>query len=825
MANERIIRLDGKSTTYLIRINSVGHLENLYYGKKLRYDATLEALLPNRTVGIGTGVAYSEKNTLLFLETACLETSTPGKGDFRTPAVQVEYGNGMTTLDFVYYKHRLLKGKPPVKGLDAQSYVEGQDAISSVASNAQNNKKSKNSKATTTDTQASTKEEAITVQILLKDKVLPIVLQMNYTMFTNCDVIARSCILTNKTEEPITIRNLASLQLDIPDSNWNIVSFDGAWGRERNITRRHLESGITEISSNCGVSSAYHNPAIFLERPDGTETRGDCYAFNLIYSGNHREVIEKSPFGQTRFQTGINPQTFSWVLKPGEDFTTPEAVMTYSSMGSAVASTNMQSFVNNHIVRGAWKFRERPILCNNWEATYFNFTEEGILDIARAAKELGIELFVLDDGWFGQRDNDTSSLGDWFVNTKKLPDGITKLSNTIHGLGMMFGLWVEPEMVSRLSLLYDRHPDWAIIIPGRDPSVGRNQFILDLTRQDVRDYLVQAMSEIFTIAKVDYVKWDMNRIFSDIHTESNYNLGQFSHRYVLGLYDILKRLTAAFPDVLFEGCASGGNRFDLGILCFMPQIWTSDNTDALCRTAIQTGTSYAYPPSTMGAHISASPNHQTLRKTEIETRFNVSSFGILGYEMDLSTLSAQDKQIIQAQISFYKHYRALFQYGRLYRLSDGPQNRSTSDPTSNNQVRWLIANTDFSEMLVLDFQILNQCNIWQSILRIPFARPDFNYAIETRLQKVPVSQFGSLINMVSPLQIKANSQLKKIIDKNIMLDNEQDYHIVSGDILANSGIRLSPQFSGVGFSNNTRVLGDFDSRIYHLIRVQPSRKH
>jgi len=776
-----IIRLDSRNTTYIIRVNENGILENIYYGRKLRENTSVEALYPKRQA-IGTGVSYSESNPDLFLQTACLETSTPGKGDFRSPAAVIEYedenGNkGMTTLDFVYRAHRVLPGKPENRSIPARSYADDPN-------------------------------EATTVQIQLADRKLPIVMQIDYTVFNDCDVIARSCTITNGTDRNIIIRNLASLQLDLPDADWNIVSFDGAWARERAVTRRRLEAGITEISSNCGVSSAYHNPAILLERPDCSFNRGECYAFNLIYSGNHREIVEKSPFGQTRFLTGINPQTFSWTLKPGREFTTPEAVMTFSAFGNDTASANMHIFVNKHIVRGAWKFRERPVLCNNWEATYFNFSESRIIDLARSAKELGVELFVLDDGWFGQRDNDKTSLGDWFVNTKKLPAGITRLADRIHDMDMLFGIWVEPEMISRNSRLFETHPDWAVIIPDRDPSVGRNQFILDLTRKDVRDYIVNTMAGVFNIARADYVKWDMNRIFSDMHSAASLNMGEFFHRYVLGLYEIFARLTKAFPKILFEGCASGGNRFDLGILCFMPQIWTSDNSDALCRTAIQDGTSYAYPVSTMGAHVSASPNHQTLRKTEIESRFNVAAFGVLGYEMDLGALGSQERQAVKNQIAFYRQHRALFQYGRFYRLEAG-----------DNNVRWLVANTDFSEMILLDFQILNKPDIGPQILRIPFARPEFDYEIVPRDQKVSIGQFGSLINMVSPVKIKSDGRIGKVLDKTVSLSTQEGYS-VSGDILAYSGIRLNPQFSGTGFSAGTRILVDFGSRMYHIYRVE-----
>lgn len=774
-----IIRLDSRRTSYIIKVSETGHLENLYYGRKLRSDSDMDALLIKRVIGIGTGVAYTERRPLVFLDTTCLETSSPGKGDFRTPAVQVEYSKGMTTLDFVYKAHRFVDGKPKTQSLIAQSY-------------------------------ANFPEEATTLQIQMADKKLPLVLQLNYTMFKESDTLVRSCILTNGMKENIIIRNLASLQLDLPDADWNVVTFDGAWARERSVTRRHLEEGIIEIGSNCGVSSAFHNPAVFLERPDCTYKSGECYAFNLIYSGNHREIIEKSPFGLARFQTGINPQNFAWTLAPGKEFTTPEAVATYSQFGTNGASNNLHAFVNNHIIRGAWKFRERPVLCNNWEATYFNISEGRILELAKAAKDLGVELFVLDDGWFGQRNDDTTSLGDWYVNTKKLTHGITKLSDKIHAMDMMFGIWVEPEMISRRSLLFDSHPDWAIMIPGREPSVGRNQFILDLTRKEVRDYVVNTMSEVFHISKADYVKWDMNRIFSDLYSTSGINMGEFGHRYVMGLYEVFARLVNAFPKILFEGCASGGNRFDLGVLCFMPQIWTSDNSDACCRTSIQGGTSYAYPVSTMGAHVSASPNHQTLRKTDIESRFNVAAFGILGYEMDLGALNSQQKLAVKDQIAFYKRYRSLLQYGRLFRLSE----------EGSNNTRWMVANTDFSEMIVLDFQTLNKSNIGPEILRIPYARAEFDYEFTARIQKVPISDFGSLINMVSPVMLKADSHLKKVIDDNVMLSSSDEHCIVSGDVLAYSGIRLNPQFSGTGFAQDVRVLGDFGSRLYHIVRIE-----
>lgn len=818
---QNMIRLDSKNTTYLMRINETGHLENLYYGRKLRQDAKIEALLPKREIAIGTGVGYSEKNPLLFLETACLEVSTLGKGDYRSPSVVIEYSSqsleepakhiasekdtsksaitGMQTLDFVYNAHRIIKGKPNYLEHFAQSYAKD--------------------------------EEATTIEIQLKDTVLPIFLQLNYTVFPNCDTIARSATVTNKTNANILIKNIASLQLDLPplensNANWSVVSFNGAWAREREITRQALKAGKLEFYSNLGVSGASHNPCIFLESPNCTANHGSCYAFNLVYSGDHREVIELSTYGNVRVQTGINPQSFTWNLKPNYSFTTPEAIMTFSCFGNNGASENFHTFVNNHIVRGYWKFRDRPILCNNWEATYFNFTEKKLLELAKTAKDMGIELFVLDDGWFGTRDDDTTSLGDWIVNTKKLPSGITKLSEKIHDLGLMFGLWVEPEMISRKSLLFENHPDWMVAIPQREPSVGRNQFILDLTRQEVRDYLVESLCEVFQTAHVDYVKWDMNRTFSDIYSASSFSMTEFNYRYVQGLYEIFDRLTKCFPKILFEGCASGGNRFDLGILCYMPQIWTSDNTDVLCRTSIQSGTSYGYPVSTMGAHVSESPNHQTLRHSDIESRFNVAAFGIFGYELDLTALSLQEKTIVKAQIEFYKEHRHLLQFGKFFRLEEGSSealsnNRglSMAFTESGNKTKWVVTNNDFSEMIVLDFQTLNKPNPGCDVLRIPFARPDFDYEVIPRAQRISIEVFGSLINRLSPVNMSKDSKLKKVIADNYTLKSEDEHYIVSGDVLSYRGLMLNPQFGGTGYNDKVRVLGDFGSRLYYIRKV------
>jgi alpha-galactosidase len=648
----------------------------------------------------------------------------------------------------------------------------------------------------------------MTLIVVLKERVSALRLELSYTTFDQADVIVRKASLTNDMGETITLQRFSSLQLDLPTSDYSLVTFDGAWARERYRTAHRLRSGIHVNDSKTGVSSSRHNPCLFLTTNEDNDNQGDCYGCNLIYSGDHAQHIETTPYGKVRLLTGLNPATFSWQLHPGEKFHTPEAILTFSHEGLNGTSRNFHRFINSHIVRGSWKYHQRPIVVNNWEATYFNFSEHALLKLARKAADLGAELFVLDDGWFGSREDDTTSLGDWTVNTKKLPDGLASLSKKIHGMGLLFGLWCEPEMVSRKSQLYREHPEWLVSVPGRNPSPGRNQYLLDLTREDVRDYLFESLSNIWKLANVDYVKWDMNRMFSDMYSNSEkFQQEEFNHRYMLGLYSLLQRFVEAFPQLLFESCASGGNRFDLGMLCYMPQTWTSDNTDALSRVYIQEGTSYGYPLSSMGAHVSESPNHQTLRVSNLESRFNVAAFGLLGYEMDLSQLSTQESEVIRNQIAFYKVHRSLLQYGEFFRF------KTIAD---NNQAIWVVSAPDRTEMLALFFQTLNIPNPPTDILRIPIADPDLTYAVTPRRERIDLKSFGTLVNMVSPIRIKNDGNLQRLVDETVHLENELEYYIVNGDVLAYRGIVLNQQFGGTGYDKETRVLGDFGSRIYHL---------
>jgi alpha-galactosidase len=456
--------------------------------------------------------------------------------------------------------------------------------------------------------------------------------------------------------------------------------------------------------------------------------------------------------------------------------------MTFSFEGLNGLSRNMHDFVNNHIVRGKWKNKPRPVLVNNWEGTWFDFDENKILNIAKAAAELDIELFVLDDGWFGERNSDDRSLGDWVVNKKKLPHSISGLASRIKELGMDFGIWVEPEMVNENSELYRMHPDWAIRLPSREPSLGRNQLILDLTQKQVRDYIISAMTGIFSTEGISYVKWDMNRNFSDVYSPSlpPNRQGEFFHRYVLGLYEILETLTGRFPDMLFESCASGGNRFDLGMLCYMPQIWTSDNTDPISRLTIQNGTSYGYPLSCIGAHVSASPHQQTLRNTPIETRFNVAAFGCLGYEMDMTKLTVFDKKCIKAQVEFYKEHRMLFQYGTFCRVKS---------PYGSETCVWCVVSKDKTEAAAGFFQIHAVPSHTHDILRLAGLSDDLLYEIEGRKQYISVKTFGDLVNHVLPVKIRGDGVIHTLISSRYMFAQTPESFLAYGDAINYSGFR------------------------------------
>ncbi|MFA9380610.1 MAG: alpha-galactosidase, partial [Acetanaerobacterium sp.] len=660
-----VFHLDTECTSYIMSVLPTGHLQNLYYGARIRPLTDYAAVTQPNAVPYGAMVAYQKENQSIGLDDQCLEYSGLGKGDYREPAIELEAGNGCMVTDFKYRAHRTYAGRGAIPGLPSATGDEG---------------------------------TCETTEITLYDEAISAQLTLFYCVYPACDVITRYARLKNEGDTPFIIRRMMSAQLDLFDANYSFVTFDGTWASECSMHTRRLCQGTFVNDSKLGVSSARHNPFVMLTADGCTEDAGRCYASNLVYSGNHSEVCEVTYTGKARLLTGINPSAFAWTLSPEECFYTPEAVLTYSEQGLNGLSYNMHRFVGDHIVRGEWQYRERPIIINNWEATTFKFTQSKLLSIAKEAAGMGIEMFVLDDGWFGGRNDDASSLGDWFVNEKKLPNGLSGFAEKINKLGMRFGLWVEPEMISENSDLFRAHPDWAVTAPDRVPSLGRNQFILDLTRQEVREYLIEVLSNVFASANIEYIKWDMNRNFSDMYSQglAPNRQGEFFHRYVRGLYEILEALTKRFPKMLFESCASGGGRFDLGMLCYMPQIWTSDNTDPINRLSIQEGASYGYPLSVMGAHVAASPSFSSLRATPIETRFNVAAFGCFGYELDLARLFEFDKNAIKEQVVYYKAHRQVLQFGRFYRL------RALCDP---DKTVWLCVSPDKKTAVAALFQI------------------------------------------------------------------------------------------------------------------------
>ena len=557
-----------------------------------------------------------------------------------------------------------------------------------------------------------------------------------------------------------------------------------------------------------------------LSKPETSEDLGDCYGFNLIYSGNHYEAAEVSGYGKTRLVMGINPQSFCFRIGAGECFEAPEAVMSYSHEGYNGMSQHMHRFVREHIVRGKWKHKTRPVLLNSWEASYFDINERKLLQLAKAGKEVGIELFVMDDGWFGSRDDDTQSLGDWEVNRKKLPDGVEGLARKVKDLGLDFGIWVEPEMVNVKSKLYVEHPDWVLMIPDKPHSEGRNQRILDLTRKEVQDYIIEEMSRVFSSADTAYVKWDMNRTVTDYYSSAlpAERQGEVAHRYVMGLYRCMKELTERFPEILFEGCAAGGNRFDLGILCYFQQIWASDDTDALCRAEIQTGYSYGYPMSTVSAHVSACPNHQTLRTTPLETRFHVACFGICGYECNFCDMKKEELAAVKAQIELYKEWREVLQWGTFYRGRTFSEQGDGSCLSGNNGnvTEWTCVSEDRSKAVGFLLQKLVAPNTQYAFYKAKGLDPEQKYHFYNRTLKYDVREFGDLVNTVSPIHIKQDSLVHRAVAKFVKMDGETEDIYAYGDALMYGGVRLKQAFGGTGYSDEVRHFPDFASRIYFM---------
>lgn len=683
----RLFIIETDNSEYQLMADEYGVLRHLWYGE--RVGMSMEYLCEYPDVGFSGNIYDAGNNRTYSIDTLPLEYACGGVGDYRITGISAVHSDGSNAIDLRYSGYKLCDGKYSIEGLPAV-----------YANNA----------------------EAQTLEIYLKDTASDISVTLKYGVLPNLDIITRSAVIENKGEDSVILTNAASLCLDVPRDYDEWIHFHGRHTLERIPERLPLAHGIQESSSRRGTSSHQQNPAIILCNEKCTETNGICIGAMLMYSGSFSAKLEYDQLEQARLVMGINPELFRWKLKSGKKFFTPESVMSFSNNGFEKLSHNFHKVIREHVCRGKYKLAKRPVLINNWEATYFDFNEEKILKIAEQAAALGVDMLVLDDGWFGKRDNDCSGLGDWFVNEKKLCGGLGSLAEKINKMGMKFGLWFEPEMVSEDSELYRNHPEWAIRIPGRNPNRSRFQLLLDMTRADVREYLYKSISDILKSADISYIKWDMNRSICDwySHCLESRNMGEMPHRYVLGLYELLEHLTNDFPDVLFEGCSGGGGRFDAGMLYYCPQIWCSDDTDAFERTKIQYGTSFFYPVSAVGSHISAAPNHQTGRITPIETRAVTAMAGSFGYELDLNTLSDSEKQEVKEQIVRFKKDGSLIHNGLYYRLSD---------PMTDKLAVWEFVSEDKKEAIVNGVIFRTEPNRTQYCIKLRGLLPDADYRL------------------------------------------------------------------------------------------------
>ena len=744
-------------------------VETLHFGGRLR--PTAGALAEKHAVVYGSAIPYAGADDLLHL---CLELSPTDKGDYRRTGLELRLANGSSVVRFRYTSHQIHRGSLPPDGLPGAHGTEQ------------------------------------TLELIF-DSPEGVTVRQFYGVCPDCDVFTRRMVVENHSGGPVHLTRCMSFQLDLPRTGYSLTTFTGAWARERQENTVVLGPGAVKFGSRTGTSSNFCNPFFLLSAPGCTEEAGRVYGFNLIWSGSHEGWAEVSPYSKTRIQAGIQSEGFGWTLADGEAFHTPEAVLSYSGSGKNGLSRNMHRFVRRHIVPAYWADRERPILLNNWEATYFKFSERKLLSLAKKAAKLGMELFVLDDGWFGNRDSDTCALGDYSLNRKKLPHGLDGLGQKLREMGLKFGLWFEPEMVSPDSDLYRAHPDWAVQVPGTVPSQGRNQLVLDLCREEVRQYIIENINRILSSAPISYVKWDMNRQLTDRYSPALPEQSRFSYEWVRGLYQVFDAITRANPEILFEGCSSGGNRFDLGILCYMDQIWTSDDTDCYERMKIQTGTSYGYPLSTMGAHVSASPNHQTARTSPLESRFDVAAFGAFGYELDLGTLSPAEEKIVAAQVAFYKRHRRLFQFGTFHRLRS---------PFGSEWCAWMVVSEDKKEALVLDALARMVPNSETEPLVLTGLDPDVCYQVTVRPQAVDIRSFGGLINYVLPVKVNTEGFLVHAAANLYTMPTEAEAFTACGDCLMEAGLRTKQRFVGTGYNQDVRLMPDYAARIYHLNAIE-----
>ena len=683
----KTFRLDTTNSTYCITIAAKGYVAHSYYGPKIGNDDTTY-LLRQMEYPFADSPTFREK--LSLLDFLAQEMPTDGVGDFRKTALAVTNSSGNNAIELKYTGYKIVDGCPTLAGLPC---------VFDKANKAQ------------------------TLMITTKDEILGVDVELYYTVFDDTDAIVRSSKIISHAAEPVYIKKAMSLAFDMDNDNYDAITLNGSWGRERHLDRHTINMGTLEACSTRGVTSHQEHPFLAILDKTAGNDNGNVYGVNFIYSGNFSAVIQRNQFDSLRVLMGINPENFCWKLEPGASFETPQAVLVFSDKGLNGMSHAFHDLYRNHLIRSPYKNQMRPILINNWEATYFNFDTQKLLDIAREAHKDGIEMLVMDDGWFGKRDFDDNSLGDWVVYEKKLQGGLKNLVDQVHALGMKFGIWFEPEMVSKDSDLLRTHPDWAIQIKGREPGMARAQFVLDITRKEVRDHIMDSVEAILHSANIEYVKWDMNRQVCDVGSIDlpADQIGEYFHRYVLAVYEMQERLISDFPNLLLENCSSGGARFDPGMFYYSPQIWCSDNTDATERLFIQEGTALVYPLSTMGAHVSVCPNHAIGRVTPFKTRGYVALSGTFGYELDITKLPPEERAMIPQQVALYKKFSPLVREGDYYRIASASQ---TVDYDC-----WASISRDKKCALVTFVQLYNRANYKTRMVKIPGLDADRTYTV------------------------------------------------------------------------------------------------
>jgi alpha-galactosidase len=773
-----VFHLATKNTSYILRVDESKHLRHEYFGGRIKEKLNYNFAFFKENFPRGSAVVYDEKKYPgLSYDQIPLELGLAGKGDYREPSIVLD------SLDQSVFDFKVT------------AISEEKEFIASSFPSPHH------------------PDQVLIIE--LTDDFSGVKLMLQYGVFESVDVIVRNITIENGDNKSIRVRKIMSYNLDFANHNYELWTTYGSWINEFNIAKQEIKPGIYTNDSKTGSSSSRHNPFYLIKEAETTMNQGPVYGFNLVYSGNHYSAVELSAFNNLRIQGGINPFDFQPILERKAKLEMPFAIMTFSNLGINGMSDNFHRFIRKHIVRSNFAYKPRPIVINNWEATYFAFSDSKIKSIMDGAKKMGLEMFVLDDGWFGKRNNDLSGLGDWNVNTKKLHHGLQGVAKSTSKRSLSFGLWFEPEMVNEDSDLYRAHPDWAIQTKYASPSVGRHQLILDLSREEVQDYVIESVSKHLRKIPIKYVKWDFNRTISDGESKVTPAL-ELTYRYYVGLYRVLAILTKNFPDVIFENCASGGGRFDLGMLSYFDQTWASDNTDGYERIKIQSGTALAYPLSTISNHVSATPSHQMLRITSFYRRFVAACFGVMGYELEISGLSPIERRWMKKNIAFYKKHRLLFQFGKFYQMKAfSPQGDAC----------FVVENEDKSEAIIGCFYGLQLSAPGNDFIQVPDLDKESLYQVEVLPNPHRLKTFGGLLKMALPSFIKPDGAIvnylnqRKSVEEIMKLPYEEKY-IIDGASLGSGALQLNPQWMGNGFNEKTRVLGDFGADLIYVKKIK-----